>query len=809
VNGTVVPGTEIDTVTVEIDNAIIRHFSEFLYSSPNKAIEELASNGFDAFAESVFVYLPGEHVHERVLVWDDGISMDVEGLKKLWWIARSPKGSDSHRFIERDGKRRLLIGKFGIGKLASYAVGRTVSHFCKSDGRFLRVGISYDDMPPADESAPPKKIEAPILEFTEDEARALVTELFDGVEEPDALATMFSKPTWTIAVIDGLREEKKLYPGRLRWILGNGMPLRPDFSVFVNDIEVEPGLDTLTAQTWNLSEARLQKSISAAWKEAVDNGEVEGDIAFGVSAGTPNTAAGTPTVQLPNLGEVTATVRLFDVSALRAEKIRELRSHGFFVIVLGRLLNPDDAELYLSPPSYGSFYRSQFVVTADQLDNVLLADREKIDEYTPQRAELAVLQVGLYRAARAYHESRDEDRADAARPEGLLPVSSRRYFRGPLAALTLRHLDRLDGETPAREVEIQGEARDVADPLAVLEPGSFVINQNHPFYAALRSTLGESRLANRLMKVIDVMSVSESLFEGYLSDLGVPDDTIEEILGWRDGLLRTLGASLRRSSVDIRGRLQEMSYAGRSDFEAAIAEVFSAMGFEATHKGASSEEDILVVAPIGTDEFSLVVDAKSSTSPVPNDEAEVDVTAAHRDAVGARTALVIAREFVGFKKARTDGKPPAIIDACRAVGGVSIVTTEALIALLDANDEAAFPLNELATVLEHLESPEAKLNRIRGFSNPTQIIEWRRLLDQIWEKQQNEASGDVVAYRQLWQTEWREQFTIEEFILIIASLESLAGGLIVHEPSQLQVRLVQSPEIISERIVAGASWETE
>jgi hypothetical protein len=48
-------GQQVDEVVVNIDHAIIRHFSENLYGSPNKAIEELVSNAFDAFATKVYV----------------------------------------------------------------------------------------------------------------------------------------------------------------------------------------------------------------------------------------------------------------------------------------------------------------------------------------------------------------------------------------------------------------------------------------------------------------------------------------------------------------------------------------------------------------------------------------------------------------------------------------------------------------------------------------------------------------------------------------------------------------------------------
>ena len=117
-------GVGVEDIIVPIDYSILQHFSSHLYGSPNKAVEELVANGFDAFADRVFVYLPGSFT-DNLLVWDDGDSMDVEDLKKLWWIARSPKIGD--RVETRGTALRALIGKFGIGKLASYAVGNRIT----------------------------------------------------------------------------------------------------------------------------------------------------------------------------------------------------------------------------------------------------------------------------------------------------------------------------------------------------------------------------------------------------------------------------------------------------------------------------------------------------------------------------------------------------------------------------------------------------------------------------------------------------------------------------------------------------------
>ncbi len=181
-------GSPVDSVDINIDYAIIKHFSEHLYSSPNKAIEELVSNGFDALATQCYVYVPGEHVQNRVVVWDNGMSMDVAGIQAMWKIAKSPKdelGPD--RVVAAEGGRqRAVIGKFGIGKLASYAVGHRISHICRtSDDRYLAVSVNYREFTDGAESAPafhgsqvgsgaPEHIRTDIRELTREQADELV-----------------------------------------------------------------------------------------------------------------------------------------------------------------------------------------------------------------------------------------------------------------------------------------------------------------------------------------------------------------------------------------------------------------------------------------------------------------------------------------------------------------------------------------------------------------------------------------------------------------------------------------------------------
>ena len=186
------------------------------------------------------------------MVWDNGLSIDLQGLHKLWWIARSPKNVGD-RTATSGGRTRAMIGKFGIGKLASYAVGHRISHVCRRDGRFLLVGVDYRSVPALTDgeegSGSVRRHSTAVVELTEREAHEHVSALFS--EAPQALEALWTEPHWTLAVIDDLKEDVRLTEGRLSWnSLGNGMPLRPDFQVFVNDAEVESKLAKDGVVSW-------------------------------------------------------------------------------------------------------------------------------------------------------------------------------------------------------------------------------------------------------------------------------------------------------------------------------------------------------------------------------------------------------------------------------------------------------------------------------------------------------------------------------------------------------------------------------
>lgn len=795
-------GKLLEKVSVEIDYAIIEHFSKHLYGSPNKAVEELVSNGFDALASSVYVYVPGVFTNDHVLVWDNGESMSVEHLHKLWWIAQSPKDDGGQRMaVSADGKRkRPMIGKFGIGKLASYAVGRRLTHLCRRDDRFLRVSVDYQRVPrlqDLEEGEERRTPQTSIVELAEEEAREYVLSLFN--ETSAAVDKLWDGKHWTLAIVDQLKDDIRLTEGRLSWVIGNGMPLRPDFGVWVNDKKVEPKLARGARASWDVCEPKIRERFASAWQSARRDGRVEGDYAFLSASECSN--GKTAAIRLPALGEVEASVHLFEQSQ-RNSKSDQARSYGFFVMVRGRLLNAEDALLSMSDPSYGTFYRCQYVIEADGLDEDLLADRERLHLETPRTREFAILRDVLYRTSRQALEEYDAKTEKEGRSESLLPVDSRDYFREPITALLISNdkvpVGPFDVTTAAR---IERAALSELDFIATIdyENGGFQVNLMHPLLKAVQDRMGgSSKAAREAMRALDLFAVSERLFEGFLQDMGMPDEQIIRIVRWRDGLLRAMALRYGAAPTEeVVSGVLEASYQGAKPFEDALAKLFNLMGFETSRDGIPRRKDVLVVAPIGVEEYRFTVEAKGSINPVENDDAEIGDAAAHREQVtGAELAIVVAREFAGFK--RQHSEKPMALQTCEATGGVSIVTVDVLAELLDAVRTYHYPLEAILPVLQVVESPAEKLERVRSLSHPTDGFDFRGVLEKLWELQQKDARGDMVAYRQLWQSgpdRWGSK--LEDFEHQLRALEALSGYLLQVLDEDKSVVMRQNPEMVA------------
>ena len=73
---------KIDNIEVKISYKIIELFSAGLYSSPNKAFEELICNSYDAGANKVSVYVSPDLAAEESFIWvcDNGSGLNAQEL---------------------------------------------------------------------------------------------------------------------------------------------------------------------------------------------------------------------------------------------------------------------------------------------------------------------------------------------------------------------------------------------------------------------------------------------------------------------------------------------------------------------------------------------------------------------------------------------------------------------------------------------------------------------------------------------------------------------------------------------------------
>jgi hypothetical protein len=99
------------TLPIRVDKSHLITIGERLYSESIELIRELINNAYDADATEVHVTIS----EEEVRVEDNGLGMDLEGLREYFTIGTADKRL--HPRSPRFGRPR--IGQFGIGKFAT------------------------------------------------------------------------------------------------------------------------------------------------------------------------------------------------------------------------------------------------------------------------------------------------------------------------------------------------------------------------------------------------------------------------------------------------------------------------------------------------------------------------------------------------------------------------------------------------------------------------------------------------------------------------------------------------------------------
>jgi hypothetical protein len=111
----------------------------------------------------------------------------------------------------------------------------------------------------------------------------------------------------------------------------------------------------------------------------------------------------------------------------------------------------------------------------------------------------------------------------------------------------------------------------------------------------------------------------------------------------------------------------------------------------------------------------------------------------------------------------------------------------------------------IISLLREIEPPSEKLRKVSDMRDPLSSgIDWRAVLEGIWDLQQTTASRSPVATMQVHQLreEWKRQYTFEQFEQKMIGLESLADGILMLNTTMHTVNLRQAPTLVAERVAA-------
>jgi hypothetical protein len=692
-------GTVKSHFHVELSTRFLEHFSEQLYSSPQKAFEELISNGWDAGADCVDVHVATDlnAKSATLCVLDNGASMNEEGLKQLWHIAFSPKKDKPEQF------GRKIIGKFGIGKLATYLLANKLTYICKAaDGVIRRVTMDYSTV---DAHQPDKRdkliseTELVIFEATQQDLETALKTVTDGEvllkylkdglpkttantddDEFAAGKSSFIPPpsnTWTLAVLSDLKPAgRELKLGILRRMLQAGLPFGCEMAIFLNGTRLKSSkFDEPLIKSWPLAESLGIKSIEVNLKDDDGSGAIAEKTTIPVTYHTTPIAS----VELPGLGRITGSVRLFRDPLSGTKSDERGSSIGFHINVLGRVVNQSDPSFGEKNLSHAAWGRFRMAVRADGLNPFLVTNREQFK----QKQELKIFRAFL-RAV--FNKARTEFDSD---PNAALLNGGDALLKS-LGVLSLNPLRHIVSETLANKIQLPGLIDDsgikdksaqkktwdstTGDNIATalkevryekdgdndfvrfrVHDGSIVVNTEHPFVLEHSRTKAEKELL-RTLAMISLLS------DVYALDIGIDASALASIREYRDRLLRYKAMESRMSGPHIAKLLLETQH--RSDqpkqLETVVADALRYIGFEVKGLGQSGEPEGVASAygiptkkaPSKEDPnpplFTFTYDAKSSkhgTAQTVN--INFDGVVEHRDRYKANFALVVAPGFSG------------------------------------------------------------------------------------------------------------------------------------------------------------------
>ncbi len=698
-------GAEEDgVVEVDISYDIIRHVSAQLYTNPRKAIEELVCNSYDAGATVCHVALPQDS-KGALAVLDNGKSMDLTGLKKLWRVADSPKNKSEEE--PRIDNNRMQIGKFGVGKLAAFALGARLTHIAcvKANVRIVSVGQGEIKEKKSGKAPSFKVLSMPLRG-----AQPVLEDLLGDLPRPWEEGW----DSWTLALVEEIDPQhvgRALKIGILRRMITTALPVSANFKVILEKQEVprreiDPReIDVRVDVTNPELRKKIMEALQSYWKEVLDEQNLE-DVPkkyFEITVGTaPNPQKVSENVKaliVPELGAVIGNAILTKTS-LNTEKLieRGYSNNGFAIYANGKLINPEDELFGVTQRSHAYWSRFLARVEIPGLDRVLLVQRNAVSENSNEAQIARTVMRTLFNFTRSKAAEKENAEEYKPKPFGsrlrmLSPIS------GPLAlsglagsALPEKGIDALDivyatlGESgPAARYDA--------------EEKKILINEDHPLIAAL-DDLGPKSKA--LRQVIGEVLAGTQMAKGYLTSQGVSPLIVEETGEIIEVAIRSAAGFVRDEVEEYIKAIEEASYEGDTPFEKAVVNAFQSLRLAASHHGESDEPDGIIEIPVsGKPNLRISVEAKGSKGIITHDELKQATVTRHSNESNCTNAIAIAREFATAGKS---GKDSALLRETK--GKVPLITTAGLALILRLHNTRPFTYDKVSNILTTWTHPD-------------------------------------------------------------------------------------------------------
>lgn len=698
--------TDDGSIAVDISYDIIRHVSAQLYTSPRKAIEELVCNAYDAGATECHVVLP-EAAGDPLLVLDNGVSMDLEGLRGLWKVASSPKAETLDKQGRRVANGRMQIGKFGVGKLAAFALGDRLTHIACTAGTVRVISVDQDKIKDAGNGRAPR---FHVQRLTSQAARTELATIFDRLPSPWTRKW----PHWTVAVVEDIDESARanaLKIGILKRMIKTALPLSAKFSVSLQGANVPlRSIDAIVDVTVNLTDVDfcdyLRTALQSYWATLLD---VQPDDVppekFSVSvikATDPhNTTKTVSAITVSGLGPVSGTA-VATTTSLATEK-REERGYydnGFAVTCLGKLINPEDPLFGITQRSHKYWTRFLAQVEIPGLDEVLLVQRNAISEHTPQAQITRELLRALFNYTRRLVEAKEKGPIPTYVPGTFgyrlgtsSPILAQAALRGLFGeGFTASDLPRLAVNystlgvaTGSTQVDLLGRA--------------ILVNEDHPLITAL-DELGEVTKPMRL--VVSEVLAGITFAEGYLKTSGVDTIIISDVRELIDASLRSAASFVLDPVEQHIKDIEDASQEGGTRFERAVVAAFQSLRLVAHRIGESDRPDGIVEIPMsGRENLRISIEAKGSHGRISHSVLSSATVERHSGDYACQHAVAIAREYV------TDGisgKNSALIRETQ--GKIPLLTTDGIAQMLRRHKERNFTYDKVVKILTTWKHPD-------------------------------------------------------------------------------------------------------